>query len=534
MITAASPQTPHMKTSKLSLDIGGFSGMGTPATPSSPSFSACPSPTLSVSMNMNKSQAELTALLKEAYNAIKEKERDLTLAAEIGKSLLENNISLKSKCEAMATQLQQLQRDRIKNATFSLQAGAVNKPNVTQIAAPDSFMEFDESDNDSTYGRSSSVDVPPINDSSKRGGSRVNYNDLENIKELEIKNMQLQAQLDDAIRECSENEKTTKAKIRKMESEISYYQEEYSSASQKIEDLEKENERLKQKQKSEFWNLKYNKNDNDAYLDTLHRKIADLEEQNETVERAKAEIERRLNRASKDLESLRESYNELADASKGYELLQVANREQELIINDLSETVEEQRAMIVSMRSGMYSRTQSRSSSFSESNIMTNAIRRLSNPDGASLFGSANTGSQQSNGNKFRKTLLSELENEWFRELTIFQRDGKKFGGNVESPMFSPVTSEGDLKNYFLSNGSHLDDDISQIDYLSDGEFSFLEEFEDDDIPPRREWFWKRWIRWWIATIYMFLSTIWKWCRFIVILIAALMMALYRGPDYIL
>lgn len=69
-MTASSP---HVKT-KLSLDLGNFSGIGSPASPSSPSYSGCPSPTFSGSWNMDKSQAELTSMLKETYNLLKHKE----------------------------------------------------------------------------------------------------------------------------------------------------------------------------------------------------------------------------------------------------------------------------------------------------------------------------------------------------------------------------------------------------------------------------------------------------------------------------
>ncbi|CAG8533865.1 13916_t:CDS:2, partial [Acaulospora colombiana] len=495
---ADTPQTPRTKTSKPSLDIDVFSEIGSPISPSSPSFSACPSPTFSFSMNMNKSQAELTALLKDAYNALKEKERDLTLAAEIGKSLLESNISLKAKCEALATQLQQLQRDRTRNATFTLQAGAVNKSNVPPIAPPDSFLDefdFEESDTDSIYGRSSSVDIShSIHEPSKKSKQHVNYNDLENLRELENRNLFLQSQLDDAIKECAENEKLNKAKLRKLESELLHYQDVYSSATLKIEDLEKEKERLIQKQKSEFWNLKYNKSDNDGYVESLLIRLSDLEEQNHNIKRTKEEIERRLARVTRELDALQKQYNELAEASKDNEILRVATMEQDRLITDLHETIEEQKIIIAGMRAG-YSRNQSRSNSFSENNIMTNAIRRLSNPDNFSLFGSANSDHQS-------KSLLSEFESEWFRQLTMFQRDGKKLRGNIDSPLFSPASSERDPNSYF----SHPDDDISQIDYLSDGEFSFLDEFEDDeDTIRKREWFWRRWIRRWVEAIYAFL-----------------------------
>lgn len=84
----APPQTPRLK-AKLSLDIpSSYSDTSCPNSPSS-QFAASPvftpsrqfegsvpaSPTTSGTLNSNRSQAELTALLKEAYNTIREREK---------------------------------------------------------------------------------------------------------------------------------------------------------------------------------------------------------------------------------------------------------------------------------------------------------------------------------------------------------------------------------------------------------------------------------------------------------------------------
>jgi len=138
-------QTPRLKTN-LSLDIppgySSYSNAGTPTSPSSPSYitSPVPSSPMSGSWNVSKSQAELTGMLKEAYNVIRERERDLTLAAEIGKSLLENNIALKAKYEGAIVQLQHLQRERAKAQTFTLQHQAGDK-HATPIAPPNNSLD---------------------------------------------------------------------------------------------------------------------------------------------------------------------------------------------------------------------------------------------------------------------------------------------------------------------------------------------------------------------------------------------------------
>ncbi|RGB30344.1 hypothetical protein C1646_817978 [Rhizophagus diaphanus] len=555
----APPQTPRK--TKLTVDIpSSYSDNSCPDSPSSqyvasPVFtpsrhfegSVPASPTFSGTLNSNRSQAELTALLKEAYNTIRDREKDLTLAAEIGKSLLENNIALKSKYESAIVQLQHLQRARSKAATFTIQN--VEK-HAAPIAPPNTSLEniseneYDEiSDTESLQGWSTSFDLPspsgdvPFKRKSPRNSSGLNYKDLENIKELETRNQELQQHLDEAIREYNDCDKSNKSKIRKLESDLQHYIEACTLATQKVEDLEKENDRLIQKQKNDFWNLKYTKksNENENFIETLLHKVQDLEDQNHLIEKAKVEIERRLQRTTTELETFKKEYNDLLETSKDYERLQLVTHEQQQYIAELSESLEEQRALVVNYRSGMWSAKTSRANSISDSGgIMSNALRRLSDPDGMrAMFGAAPKQNNQDNGigGKIKKSLLSELENEWFRELTIFQRDVKKGNGSgASSPSFSPISSEKDLNQFFLDNGARLDDEM--VDYLSDDEFSFLDEFEVDNEKANRlrEWFWIRWAR----AIYLFLRKIWRWCRFILILVAAVIMALYRGPDDVL
>jgi len=545
------PLKPNL-TLDLSSGFANFQNTGTSTSPSSPttSYVASPVPSspISGSWNVSKSQAELTQMLKEAYNVIREREKDLTLAAEIGKSLLENNIALKAKYEGAVVQLQHLQRERSKAQTFSIQHQAGDK-HATQIAPPNNSLdtlsedqlEFDESDTESLQGWSSSFEQSQQRGSSfnRKGhqNSGLNYKDLENIRDLEKRNQDLQQQLDEALKDLTDADKSNKAKLRKLEVELQHYQEACTSATQKIDELEKDNERLIQKQKEHFWNLKYSKksDDDNDYIDSLLHKIQELEDQNYLLDKAKVEIERKLIQTVTESEAIREEYEELVETSKNYEELQLDNRNKEQLIAELSENLEEERALVVNYRSrGMWSQKTSRANSISGGGL-SGALGRLSDPDRVNLFGMAQKPNGQESGGiggKIRKTLLSELENEWFRELTIFQRDVKKGRGDsdVSSPNFTPISSEKDLHDFFIQNGARPDD---EMDYLSDDEFSFLDEFDINDNEKAnrlREWFWRRWAR----AIYRFLRTIWRWCRFVVILIAAVLMALYRGPDDIL
>ncbi|KAI8985975.1 hypothetical protein BDB01DRAFT_834756 [Pilobolus umbonatus] len=53
----------------------------------------------------NKTPSELNNILKSTYTALRERDRDLRLAAEVGKTLLENNEALAQKCDELQEQI---------------------------------------------------------------------------------------------------------------------------------------------------------------------------------------------------------------------------------------------------------------------------------------------------------------------------------------------------------------------------------------------------------------------------------------------
>lgn len=520
-----SPTTPHTPRSRLTLDLSELpvsTSNNNASPPVSPSlsyttYSGLPSPTLSGSWSQTRSQAELTALLKDAYIRIREKERDLTLAAEIGKSLLDNNNDLKAKYEALMLKFEDFQKQRHQNSKFTIQAA--DKTNVTRLAPPNGSLETfeeepsdfedDESDNESAAGFGASAH---LHIARSRSPSRVPYRDYEDYRELEMKNTELQSKLDSLISEAQESDRLHKAKQRKLEAELTALQDTYQSATQKIEDLQKENERLLQRLRNSFWETRKERNSgNDNVIEELAQKVQELDIQNAGIERAKAEIERRLQRTLQDLEAFRSQCNTLEDKTRDYANLQIAYHKQTELVNQLSVSLEEQRMINLGLR-------RSRAGSFSDNGFM----HRLSDAaDNAALARPLAAS---------KRSLLEEFESEWISNI---KRD-MNWGSGDESPQFSPVASEGDLREFLLKNGVQpdYDDDVSAIDYISEDEFEFLEEFDEDDeiAMRRREWFWKRWIR----AVYRFFRWIWRWIEFLFLLCAAVVLALYRGPDHLL
>ncbi|KAG9306545.1 hypothetical protein G9A89_004742 [Geosiphon pyriformis] len=487
------------------------------------------SPNSNCSWNIaSKSNAELTADLKDAHARLKEKERDLHLAAEIGKSLLENNIKLKGSYEELLVKLQHQSRQRQQGYGHSIsdRIPRIAPPNTGLEAFPEEESDWDnESDNESTAGYSSGIEMVP-NRIRTRSQPRIGMSqkDYDNIRELEFNNTELQARIESLINENKEFEKTSKTKIRHLEADIQLLYDQCSQAADKIETLEHENQRLQKKQSEDFWNLKYNQKctDNDDVIDRLLKKVKEFEDSNHSLERTKIDLEKRLNQTKTELNTLQEQHQELQQTAKDYVALKERYDNQAEYVTELRMSLEEQRMINLGMRSGMNSRP----GSFSEG-----AMRRVSDPDAiVNLRGiTPAVTSGQSNKN-VRPTLLDELESQWYRELSIFQRGRKN--GNNGAPPFSPVMSESDFSEYYTRSTAMSEAGEDIIDYMSEDEFTFLEQFKEDDEKAmlRREWFFRRWAR----IIYKILRLFWRWCRFLVLLIAAVMMALYRGPDAVL
>ncbi|CAG8476629.1 403_t:CDS:2 [Ambispora gerdemannii] len=530
------PTARQAKASKLSLDLTNLPSFnGTQNNQLSPIYNGMTSPTTAVSeaQYANKTHAELMVILKE-------RERDISLAAEIGKSLLENNIALKSKYDTMVTQLQNIRHRKRQQSGYGRRTG--DRTGIPRIAPPsnslgglETFPEessdwMDDSDTESMNGYSSGLEMPsPSLKTRSRSPARGGFTqkDFEHLRELEMANIELQAQLDALLNEKQEMEKTQKAKVRKLEADFAHLQEVCSEASEKIELLEQDNNRLKEKQSTDFWNLrttqKSSDNDNEEVIDRLLNKVKELEENVHTIERTKSDLDKRLKRATKELDTLRPQYEALIQTSKDYVDLQQRYEKQEIHIVELAMALEEQRNLNLGMRSS----TNSRAGSFSE-----HMLRRLSDPAALLTLRGTTPANAGQSGKVVKRSLLDELESQWYRD--VFQGDNRK-RDSKGTPPFSPVMSETDLSDFYSRSAamSEAEDDIlSAMEYMSEDEFTFLDTFKEDDEKAmlRREWFFRRWAR----AIYRFLRAIWRWCRFLVLICAAVVMALYRGPDDVL
>lgn len=633
----------------------------------------------SLSWFAERSATELIPLLKEAYSALREKERDLFLAAEIGKSLLENNITLKNKYESLLQQLQMYRdaqsRLRITNGNEKDQSSE-NLPDIT-IDETDDANEKDLIPDNPSYhddDADSSDGIPRYSTSGLKPRARATSTSraqqvatLE-IEKLEKENMELQTQLESALKEADEQEKQNRQKQKQLEKELDALKSELGGATQKVEELEEEKEKLVEVKKTLTENgtrpgrTPLNKRStaanepeegDDEVINSLLQKLKDLEQNNDGLIKTKSSLEQKLTATLRDLNALKQDFEQCEFTQDDYKNLQEAYQRQFKHIAELNESLEEHRNMLVSVREKQQLRGPSRSKKHRSdtdtdaeddgevlrdsigsrySNRGRSASARSASPSPQSLLGGSRRGRRDSvsswstvlseaaemmeglmgmsgskkGGRMPRKTLLSELENEWFRgsgtsdshdeSLRETSREQSVVDGIAEkvpplttdsdtslstradSPFDGPRTAhttpepahvKASFAQYLTSPGEvalntlltqtgfdrgFLDDCFELIQEahsvgLFDDEFdsqmypsSEFDEMEDrmgmmgmiatkdqSEVVER-----KGLIGWIIRLLRRIFRAIWRWCRFLGVLVAAVVISVLRGPDEVL
>lgn len=393
-----------------------------------------PSPTMSttsfmssVSWMAEKSSADLIPMLKNAYHALKDKERgiakdmsrwcsilmawlsviDLMLAAEIGKSLLENNIAMKNRYEELlnntrSTPMLKGSLDTSPITTTTAGGAALPTPSssvltTSQRYESDSGIESclesgsdyedddDDEDNDDPSHRSMRF-VP----------SRSTREAM--IEVLELKNTELNAHLETILEEQSHMDKSNTKKHRELEQEISALTSSLEIATGKIQELEDMNKRANQRRSNDSRGNLPNPNDDDAAVDRqmmeeLLDQIDSLKTENDTTLQSKIDLETKLAHTLQDLRKLKEQFDHFQFTKDDHEDLKAAYERQFKHIDELNASVEEHRSMLQKLK---------------DRGIPIHATPAPSCIDGMDPSSSSSSG--------YRNTLLGELENEWMKQ----------------------------------------------------------------------------------------------------------------------
>ncbi|CEG74745.1 hypothetical protein RMATCC62417_09907 [Rhizopus microsporus] len=251
-----------------------------------------------VSWIAEKSAAELGVLLKSAYKSLREKEKDLVLVAEIGKSLLEYNQNLKSDYDKLLQNASSMNQEQQEMRLIS---------------------------------------------------SKKTYDKI--IESLEHKNEEIQYMLEQTRQRSKITQQNHEKNQRKLEAEIEILHHSLEIASQKIQELE-EDRLLNQERASRQHQQKIEQQRKEdlILLEELTTKMEELHRENNYLQKSKRAVEEKLATALKDLEQLQQEFEHFELTQNGYISLQEAFQRQTDHVKELNDRLEEHRNILARYR----------------------------------------------------------------------------------------------------------------------------------------------------------------------------------------
>ncbi|KAG1146821.1 hypothetical protein G6F37_004503 [Rhizopus arrhizus] len=427
----------------------------------------------SVSWIAEKSASELGALLKNAYKSLREKEKDLVLVAEIGKSLLEHNQNLKADYDKLLQNVSTLNERR--------------------------------------------EDMRLI--SNKKAYDKI-------IESLERKNEEIQCMLERTNQHSHLSQQNHERNQRKLETEIEILQSNLDIAAQKIQELEEarllSQERANRQHESR---IEQQHKEDLILLEELSAKIEDLYKENKYLQKSKKILEEKLTITLKDLERLRKEFEQFEITQEGYLTLQEAFQRQTDHVKELNDRLEEHRAVL-----SQYHEKGSLSNA-SSCNLMHELKGSV-----ASLMKESDHSELSSSDSNYSSKLydfasLTERHLASFYNApadyafdTILSTVGiddratlheaeKLFCNHDEERLFGPERSE----SIYAELNLYPSDQILPITHL-----------------PKQELQPKGLIHRILFHIRYLFRSVFRWCRFALILVTAILINLWKGPDLIL
>ncbi|CAO3598535.1 unnamed protein product [Absidia cylindrospora] len=378
MFAGQRPQPLSLKRANMSNDL--WSEPSSPAT----TFS-------SLSWAAEKSAAELAGLLKNAHASLREKEKDLTLAAELGHYLLENNAALKSQYESLLQQ--QNQQDENSNVVGDGDDHLHNERNLLLLSQQKAHQLA--------------------------------------LGELQDKNMELQRLLQDAQQESDKLQLVHDRKARELEHDITLLKDHLDLAAQQIEEMEEDRQYKSMRQRQQQHPCKQRRyqyphqNDLDEYneerqqhdsvLNDLQTKIRQLENENNQLVHTRQSVQERLDRALHDVDALQHQFKLGQWTRDGYTKLNDAYQRQFSHIAQLNVSLEEHRHTLINLvEHGVLGNMNDNSRSIlALSHSSSSAATTLKSSNGP--FPSCHTTAPTVENNN---NLMTELEKAWHRNIT--------------------------------------------------------------------------------------------------------------------
>lgn len=444
---------------------------------------------------------------------------DLVLAAELGKSLLEHNLRLKTSYDSL-----------LHSST----------PPIT----PSSSTVPIQDDGDSGID---SCDEETMRFVPSRGTREAM------IEVLERKNTELTAKLELAMMEQDKIVLTNSKKTRQLDNEINLLKSNLDIATSKIQELQDMNQRQKKIESIQpVQNL-----EDEKLVDELYSEIDKVQKEREQVTQSKLELEAKLATTLKDLGELKKQFEKFEFTQNDFGELQEAYERQFVHIDELNSSLEEHRTILQKLK---------------ERGISIHSTRSTPAP-------SCYNGNDQFR----KHSLLGELEMEWLKSnkttpvTTDTPLSDKSDFLSQQAPFLRDFTEKSLTAFYnapsiglesVLSKAtgidqSLLDDALNFIDeieaqhnqekcmavynnFQDEEDFDiFQDHYPSSDLYPSPTSPEQMQIQRFVNEPNSFVgrlrnqirklfTLIWRWCRFTMVLTTALLINAWQGPDALL
>ncbi|KAF9315401.1 hypothetical protein BG003_003068 [Podila horticola] len=423
-------------------------------------------------------ELELRMLLQNAYEVIQEKERDLGMAAMMGQGLVESHTTLQAKYQHILTQLRQQRLHRPRQLTPPRTIILSPPPQLPGGDAEDdnsgdeNWVDFEPSRSSSHHLSSSFPNSPSTMSSfahhvSFRRSSSHNglmrsrsRQDIEKLATLEDLNQELQAKVDAVTKELKQGRRQAFKRHRKAEQELKTVKDELERTTVKVVDLEEQNGRLIEASRMIRMRRILLKNqlpapgsipgstmaamavemqgdemtiqemlaEDNRIFEELRDRLQSLERKNVSLAHQKIEADKKTQELAQDLADMQKDHEDLLTNLCGFSDLQTAYDEQTAHVKELENNIQELQNQISTMSSRL-SQMNSPLMSPSEPSSPMQGFWRRDDADFKALKtilhgSSPQTVALKSPGlrgqRKPRRTLLAELESEWFRDVSFF------------------------------------------------------------------------------------------------------------------
>ncbi|KAG1449138.1 hypothetical protein G6F56_008738 [Rhizopus delemar] len=322
------------------------------------------------------------------------------------------------------------------------------------------------------------------------------------IESLQHKNEEIQHMLDRTNQHSRASQQTYERNQRKLETEIEILQKSLDSAAQKIQELE-EDRMLGQTRANRQYELRIEQQHKEdiALLEELSTKMEILHKENGYLIKSKRSLEEKLAVTLKDLECLRREFEQFEVSQQGYLTLQEAFRRQTDHVKELNERLEEHQVIL---------------SRHHQSDPITHSSNLMHE------LNSANN-----------KDTYSKLYN--FASLT--EKHLALFYNAPADYAFDTILSTvgiGDRAALQEAEKLLCDDDPELFGPSNESIYAELDLYPSQPIVSQEPENPKGLVHRILIHIRYLFRSVFRWCRFALILVTAVLINLWKGPDLIL